>query len=299
MQQNGAGDTPNGDAAQLSISTASSADLLPVASSSSSSSSSRLRRLNQDGRAVPPQPTVMVVFSSARDSGGDSAMSKSEEEKRRATLTTASRNLAKPLRSLNAPQEFPEVVPLNVGGTYFTTRLSTLRRYEDTMLAAIEAQYYSIGPLLERLEDRQPLTGEKVRQAFLDLLPYYKENLERIVEIAKLRAMQRKARFAKLKVCVYKEEMPITPYERPLFNSLRFERSESEAKLFEHHCEVDVSFGPWEAVADVYDLLHCIVSDLAERGISVDQQCIGVCDKHLINHYYCKRPIYEFKITWW
>lgn len=125
------------------------------------------------------------------------------------------------------------------------------------------------------------------------------ENLERIVEIAKLRAMQRKARFAKLKICVYKEEMPITPYERPLFNSLRFERSESEAKLFEHHCEVDVSFGPWEAVADVYDLLHCIVSDLAERGITVDQQCIGVCDKHLINHYYCKRPIYEFKITWW
>lgn len=111
--------------------------------------------------------------------------------------------------------------------------------------------------------------------------------------------MQRKARFAKLKVCVFKEEMPITPYECPLFNSLRFERSEGEAKLFEHHCEVDVSFGPWEAVADVYDLLHCIVTDLSSRGITVDHQCIGVCDKHLINHYYCKRPIYEFKITWW
>lgn len=198
-----------------------------------------------------------------------------------------------------------------------------------------EAQYYAIGPLLERLEETQPLTGEKVRQAFLDLLPNYKgtilsytscnhwwqvcvyrvcvvciecavdlslsvlENLERIVEIARLRAVQRKARFAKLKICVYKEETPITPYERPLFTLLRFERTESEAKLFEHHCEVDVSFGPWEAVADVYDLLHCIVGDLAERGITVDQQCIGVCDKHLINHYYCKRPIYEFKITWW
>ncbi|KAG7322721.1 hypothetical protein KOW79_014067 [Hemibagrus wyckioides] len=353
MQQNGAGETPNGDAGQLSISTASSvssAGLLPAAASSLSTSSSlsRLRRLTQEGREVPPQPTVMVVFSAARDSEpeGDSAMSKSEEEKRKAAIPAPNRNLPKSLRTLNAPQEFPEVIPLNVGGTYFTTRLSTLQRYEDTMLAAMfsgrhhiprdaegryfidrdgayfgdilnflregelpqrervravhrEAQYYSIGPLLERLEDRQPLTGEKVRQAFLDLLPYYKENLERIVEIAKLRAMQRKARFAKLKICVYKEEMPITPYERPLFNSLRFERSESEAKLFEHHCEVDVSFGPWEAVADVYDLLHCIVSDLAERGISVDQQCIGVCDKHLINHYYCKRPIYEFKITWW
>lgn len=33
--------------------------------------------------------------------------------------------------------KFPEVICLNVGGMYFTTRLSTLRRYEDTMLAAM------------------------------------------------------------------------------------------------------------------------------------------------------------------
>jgi hypothetical protein len=35
------------------------------------------------------------------------------------------------------PFQFPEVVPLNIGGAHFTTRLSTLRRYEDTMLAAM------------------------------------------------------------------------------------------------------------------------------------------------------------------
>uniref|UniRef100_A0A8C1H048 BTB/POZ domain-containing protein KCTD7 n=1 Tax=Cyprinus carpio TaxID=7962 RepID=A0A8C1H048_CYPCA len=340
MQHNGAGESPNGEPPPLSFSAAAPLQM----------ATSRVRRFAQEGRTVPPQPRVMVVFSAASDtenqrdamSGADTG----EEEYRKPAIPVPNLNLGKSLRTLDAPEEFPEVIPLNVGGTYFTTRLSTLRRYEDTMLAAMfsgrhhiprdaegryfidrdgayfgdilnflregelprrdhvravhrEAQYYAIGPLLESLEDTQPLTGEKVRQAFLDLLPYYKENLERIVEIAKLRAMQRKARFAKLKICVYKEEMPITPYERPLFNSLRFERSESEAKLFEHHCDVDVSFGPWEAVADVYDLLHCIVSDLAERGISADQQCIGVCDKHLINHYYCKRPIYEFKITWW
>ncbi|KAM9455845.1 BTB/POZ domain-containing protein KCTD7 isoform 2-T8 [Clarias gariepinus] len=338
MQQNGAGETPNGAAGPLSplsavtsvtsvstVSTVSSAALRPASAlSCSPSPSPRMRRLHHEARGAPPQPTVMVVLSAARDPepAGDLAVSRPEEERRRPAGSVLGRSLPKAARALPAPQEFPEVIPLNVGGTYFTTRLSTLRRYEDTMLAAMfsgrhhiprdadgryfidrdgayfgdilnflregelpqrervravhrEAQYYSIGPLLDSLEDRQPLTGEKVRQAFLDLLPYYKDNLERIVEIAKLRAMQRKARFAKLKICVYKEEMPITPYERPLFNSLRFERSESEAKLFEHHCEVDVSFGPWEAVADVYDLLHCIVSDLAERGITVDQQCIG------------------------
>ncbi|KAG2459548.1 BTB/POZ domain-containing protein KCTD7 [Polypterus senegalus] len=292
----------------------------------------------------------MVVISGHGASANlDDAMSSSdsaEEDFRKTTAAVPRVGLEKATLAGATLQEFPEVVPLNVGGMFFTTCLSTLRRYDDTMLAAMfsgrhhvpqdvdgrffidrdgtyfgdvlnflragelpqrdrvravyrEAQFYSIGPLLESLEEIQPLTGEKVRQAFLDLMPYYKENLERIVAIAKLRAMQRKARFAKLKICVYKEEMPITPYERPLFNSLRFERSESEAKIFEHHCEVDVSFGPWEAVADVYDLLHCIVTDLAKRGITADHQCIGICDKHLINHYYCKRPIYEFKITWW
>ncbi|XP_064231366.1 BTB/POZ domain-containing protein KCTD7-like [Aotus nancymaae] len=133
-----------------------------------------------------------------------------------------------------------------------------------------EAQYYAIGPLLEQLKNMQPLKGEKVRQAFLGLMPYYKDHLERIVEIARLRAVQRKARFAKLKVCVFKEEMPITPYECPLLNSLHFERTESDGQLFEHHCEVDVSFGPWEAVADVYDLLHCLVTDLSAQGLTVD-----------------------------
>ncbi|XP_072303074.1 BTB/POZ domain-containing protein KCTD7 [Eucyclogobius newberryi] len=320
---------------------------LPIATTT------RVRRFIQERRALP-LPRVMVVFSAAGDSDkpGNAMISLDSPEgsARKAPPASPGPNLSltKPLCSSvgGQEQEFPEVLSLNVGGTHFTTRLSTLQRYDDTMLAAMfsgryhvpqdsegryfidrdghyfgdvlnflregelpsrdrvralhrEAQYYSIGPLLEQLEDTQPLTGEKVRQAFLDLLPYYRDNLERIVEIAKLRAMQKKARFAKLKICVYKEEMPITPYERPLFNSLRFERSDSEAKLFEHHCEVDVSFGPWEAVADVYDLLHCIVSDLSERGISAEQQCIGVCDKHLINHYYCKRPIYEFKITWW
>uniref|UniRef100_A0A8C0ZRE3 BTB/POZ domain-containing protein KCTD7 n=1 Tax=Castor canadensis TaxID=51338 RepID=A0A8C0ZRE3_CASCN len=197
----------------------------------------------------------------------DGAMSSSDAEDdflEPATPTATQAGHALPL----LPQEFPEVVPLNIGGAHFTTRLSTLRRYEDTMLAAMfsgrhyiptdsegryfidrdgthfgdvlnflrsgdlpprervravhkEAQYYAIGPLLEQLENMQPLRGEKVRQAFLGLMPYYKDHLERIVEIARLRAVQRKARFAKLK------------------------------------------------------------------GLT-----------HLVNHYTAKRPIYEFKITW-
>ncbi|XP_056412498.1 BTB/POZ domain-containing protein KCTD7 isoform X2 [Hyla sarda] len=257
----------------------------------------------------------MVVVSGQFESRGtpDDAMSSSDAEDELiepATPTPSSATFS--LHGKLPPLQLPEVIPLSVGGTCFTTRLSTLQSdilnflrcgelppRNRVKMVYKEAQYYSIGPLLDLLDKMQPLTGEKVRQAFLDLMPYYNDHLERIIEIGKLRAIQRKARFAKLKVCVFKEEMPITPYECPQFNTLRFERSESESKHFEHHCDVDVSFGPWEAVADVYDLLHCIVGDLSERGITVEHQCIGVCDKHLVNHYYCKRPIYEFKITWW
>uniref|UniRef100_A0ABI7ZZZ5 BTB/POZ domain-containing protein KCTD7 n=1 Tax=Felis catus TaxID=9685 RepID=A0ABI7ZZZ5_FELCA len=161
----------------------------------------------------------------------DGAMSSSDAEDdflEPATPTATQAGHALPL----LPQEFPEVVPLNIGGAHFTTRLSTLRRYEDTMLAAMfsgrhyiptdsegryfidrdgthfgdvlnflrsgdlpprervravykEAQYYAIGPLLEQLENMQPLKGEKVRQAFLGLMPYYKGEgqLPRVVEV--------------------------------------------------------------------------------------------------------------------
>uniref|UniRef100_A0A6I8N1G7 BTB/POZ domain-containing protein KCTD7 n=1 Tax=Ornithorhynchus anatinus TaxID=9258 RepID=A0A6I8N1G7_ORNAN len=164
----------------------------------------------------------MVVVTGQEPASGrpDDAMSSSDAEddfQEPATPTATQAEDALPL----LPQQFPEVVPLNIGGTIFATRLSTLRRYEDTMLAAMfsgrhyiptdaegryfidrdgtffgdvlnflrsgdlpargrvqavyrEAQYYAIGPLLEQLEEVQPLKGEKVRQAFLGLMPYYK-----------------------------------------------------------------------------------------------------------------------------
>ncbi|KAJ7308996.1 hypothetical protein JRQ81_008280 [Phrynocephalus forsythii] len=80
---------------------------------------------------------MVVVTAPAKDSGrpGD-AMSSSEAEddyQEPATPTATEADHGLPL----LPQEFPEVVPLNVGGLHFTTRLSTLRRHEDTMLAAM------------------------------------------------------------------------------------------------------------------------------------------------------------------
>ncbi|XP_015223053.2 BTB/POZ domain-containing protein KCTD7 isoform X1 [Lepisosteus oculatus] len=100
----------------------------------------RLRRFAAEKRALP-QPRVMVVLA-GRDETDEpaDAMSSSDsadEDFRKPASPMPSRYLGKPLCTYSGLQEFPEVVPLNVGGTYFTTRLSTLRRYDDTMLAAM------------------------------------------------------------------------------------------------------------------------------------------------------------------
>ncbi|XP_021406491.1 BTB/POZ domain-containing protein KCTD7 isoform X2 [Lonchura striata] len=79
---------------------------------------------------------VVVTGQNKVSATPDDAMSSSDAEddfQEPATPTATQAAQALPL----LPQQFPEVVPLNVGGMFFTTRLSTLRRYEDTMLAAM------------------------------------------------------------------------------------------------------------------------------------------------------------------
>lgn len=98
MQQNGTGETSNGEQPALSFRTPSP---LPMATS-------RARRFAQEGRAVP-QPRVMVVFSAASetDKQGD-AMSSSEcadDEYRKPPMPAPSLNLGKSLRTFSPAQE--------------------------------------------------------------------------------------------------------------------------------------------------------------------------------------------------
>lgn len=98
MQQNGAGETSNGEPPAVSFRTPSP---LPMATS-------RVRRFAQEGRAVP-QPRVMVVFSAASETEkqGD-AMSASEcegDEYRKPAIPAPGLNLGKPLRTFSPAQE--------------------------------------------------------------------------------------------------------------------------------------------------------------------------------------------------
>ncbi|XP_008330627.1 BTB/POZ domain-containing protein KCTD7 isoform X2 [Cynoglossus semilaevis] len=107
------------------------------------SATTRVRRFIQERRTLP-LPRVMVVFSgtgnSEKPSDAMSSSDSAEDDFRKPPAPSPNLSLSKPLRPAPSPQEeqeFPEVISLNVGGMYFTTRLSTLRRYEDTMLAAM------------------------------------------------------------------------------------------------------------------------------------------------------------------
>jgi len=64
-------------------------------------------------------------------------------------------------------------------------------------------------------------------------------------------------------------------------------------------CDVSVTFGPWAASPDVYDLIDCIKHDLTEKGYELEHRCIGVCDKRVAEQHFCKRSIFEFKFKWW
>lgn len=161
-----------------------------------------------------------------------------------------------------------------------------------------EAQYYNIVPLITALNSTCPVASDKIRRLFLDEVPNYDMKIDILIEKAQQFAQEHPDRVSKLHVCVFKEDSPITAYENSLLPPVPGERNPHRSQM-RHSCDVCLSFGPWSAAPDVYDLIHCIKDDVAKRGYSLECLCIGVCDKHLIGQFYCKRPIYEFKFKWW
>jgi hypothetical protein len=66
--------------------------------------------------------------------------------------------------------QLPPIINLNVGGYFFTTRLSTLRKYEDSMLAAMFSERYKVDK-------------DKDGNYFLDMDGTYPNNLEQNFEL--------------------------------------------------------------------------------------------------------------------
>ncbi|XP_078572282.1 BTB/POZ domain-containing protein KCTD7-like [Branchiostoma floridae x Branchiostoma japonicum] len=203
-------------------------------------------------------------------------------------------------------EEFPQVIPLNVGGHTFTTTLMTLRRHEDSMLAAMfsgrhratqdaEGRYfidregtYFIHILnFLRSETLPPYEistqvykealfygilplmeqlGEHIRHEFLTQIPSYNESLERMIEHARKEAMAEYGRYSKVPVCIFKRAFEQVKARQ---EDPDLDPTIAEDYVEEHECKEQegiASFGPWEGIPTEGDLIECIILDLADKG---------------------------------
>ncbi|XP_053417967.1 BTB/POZ domain-containing protein KCTD14 [Nycticebus coucang] len=235
------------------------------------------------------------------------------------------------------PQTISTVVELNVGGEFYTTTLGTLIKFPGSKLADMfsssakacvdakgrffidrpgtyfrpileylrsgqlptqyipevyrEAQFYDIKPLVKLLEDTPQIFGEQVaRKQFVLQVPGYSENLELMVRMARAEAVAARKSSVLVRVAhTEQDDVPCTEFVRVL---------EANKKSV-------VKFGPWKAAADVYDLLHCVVTDIQAQGYKVScdlcnlEQVVrsGPSGKVPRASYY--RSVYTFTFTWW
>lgn len=173
---------------------------------------------------------------------------------------------------------------------------------QDCLKVYREAQFFNIQPLIEELELLRPVAGYKQKKNFLLHVPHYDDHMHVLLMQAQHMANVTPGRLAKLRVCVFKQED--IPSSLLGSSSNDGDGWQTTAPQYQncygsHVCDVHVSFGPWTATPDVYDLIDCIKDDLAEKGYQLEYECIGVCDKMITPQYYCKRPIFEFKFQWW
>lgn len=155
-----------------------------------------------------------------------------------------------------------------------------------TQVVYDEASYLSFDQLVNRLAPMRIIAGAHVKDTFLSTIPNYHQNFAQILDIGKRLALENGgSRRSKVRVAVYKNE------------------SDSDQ---DHHCNVDVTFGPWKGQPSVPDLLHCIKVELIELGYeAIEYNCIGVCDGQFDRvstpdtKFYCRRSIYTLTISWW
>ncbi|KAG7480232.1 BTB/POZ domain-containing protein KCTD14 [Solea senegalensis] len=220
------------------------------------------------------------------------------------------------------------VVQLNVGGHLFSTSLSTLRKHPNSKLAELfsrerklhtdpqgryfidrngshfgavleflrseqlpteniheihrEAVFYNIKPLIKHLEETPQMFGELVgRQQFLSRVPHYKENIEVLIRIARAEAIA--TRHSTIMICVLQTEEDLASYEDAI-NSLEADK------------ESVVTFGPWNGVVSVKDLLDCVKMDIGSQGYKVSVQP-HIMEKSFLSKSY--DYFYKVIFNWW
>ncbi|CAH1232755.1 KCTD7 [Branchiostoma lanceolatum] len=226
--------------------------------------------------------------------------------------------------------DFPPVIELNVGGAHHTTSLRTLRKYEDSMLAAMfsgrhnltrdkEGRYFvdrngtHFGYILDflRNEDLPPaeLSPEIFKEAryfgidalcnlLRDVPPLFGEHTGRQEFIARLPEYQENVE----KLIQTARESAVAARESKAVVCVYKADSNLDADNL-HTCRYQwcASFGPWNATPGINDLLDSITVDLKDRRYNVEYARKGECGIQLgeLSWQSCPKQFYEFTFKWW
>ncbi|XP_078682332.1 BTB/POZ domain-containing protein KCTD7-like isoform X1 [Branchiostoma floridae x Branchiostoma belcheri] len=234
--------------------------------------------------------------------------------------------------------EFPSIIRLNVGGTHFTTALSTLRKYENSMLAAMFSGRHHV-----QMDEERRYFIDSDPTYFLHILTFLRREQLPPTEIA--REVAKEAQYYGIDALVdqlnqcqplfgeligrqeFVKQVPnyrknleemISIAKEKAFGSretrvtMRVFKEPPETSspppdfvTLEHTCtfEYAVSFGPWDASPGVKDLVDCIALDLKERRFDIQHQKKGECYKAAGRlggrNFCCERQFFEFTFKWW
>lgn len=227
----------------------------------------------------------------------------------------------------NKSEQLPSVIPLNVGGVKYMTRLSTLKRYPDSMLAALFSGRYRVdkdadgnyfldsngvlfGHLLEYLRNGLIPPKEHAvalyREAsyyglheLVDKLQYMPPVVTLMVKEAHISQFPN---FQEAKEDVLKAAMENATFTKIGEVLVHAFRSEFVPKVStfnpNHGCVVEgahVKVGPWDTPVDEEVFIRCLENDLIEDGFNLKPHEM----KRKCKYYHgqsCQKFVYRLQI---
>ncbi|XP_013386389.1 BTB/POZ domain-containing protein KCTD7 [Lingula anatina] len=236
---------------------------------------------------------------------------------------------AEVLEPSDEKEKFPRIVPLNVGGIHFMTRLSTLTKYSDSMLAAMFSGRHHIdkdkdgnyfidsngryfGYILEYLRHGTLAPKDVAEYVYKEAMYYglydLMEQLTTTPRVSKLLVSEaHRAQFPNY--FEVKQRTIKTAVENATVLNKAGEviiyafRKEFVPKApnfnTNHNCVADqahINVGPWEALADEETFIRCLENDLVEDGFNVMRHEA----KRRCKYYYgqnCQKCIYRIQIV--
>ena len=202
--------------------------------------------------------------------------------------------------STSSTSTFPPIIPLNVGGVKYMTRLSTLLKFSDSMLAAMFSGRHQIDKdnegnffldsngtvfshILEYLRYGTLPSNDMAYLVFRDANYYglhdLSDSLQLKPEIAAMAVKEaQRAQFPdyeEVKINVIKAAMSRAAAARlgdVYIYAFKREWIPRSAQLQKHACIIEgaqVRIGPWEAQADEDTFIRCLEYDLNQEGFTL------------------------------